>query len=87
VFVNYQSDGKNKREEHHYKANKKHGKSSWFYKDGTLSETCTYVDGKKEGEAQRYNSNGRLIGKAQFKDGAIVGDWQHFEANSEASKQ
>ena len=62
-----------------------HGPMTWFYSNGRVRSTGTYVHGKKEGIWKEYYNNGALRDSAFFVGGNIRGLCLQWRADSTVS--
>lgn len=64
-----------------YETNNKIGKWKYFYYDGALSSTGSYINGKKEGVWKRYFPTGIVEYEGKYTNGEKIGIWKEYYNN------
>jgi antitoxin component YwqK of YwqJK toxin-antitoxin module len=66
-------------EKRQFKANKLHGKATWFYENGKEMKIYHYVDGILQGEAKFFKAEGDLEIEGQYKNDKKDGIWKYYK--------
>jgi antitoxin component YwqK of YwqJK toxin-antitoxin module len=78
---------KNRQMEGTYKDQKRDGKWTYWYEDGTLWSEGMYLRGKSDGKRITYFENGKVRYEGMYKNDMRVGKWQFFDENGRLLKE
>jgi antitoxin component YwqK of YwqJK toxin-antitoxin module len=70
-----------------YKDQKREGKWTYWYEDGTLWSEGMYLRGKSDGKRTTYFENGKVRYEGMYKNDMRVGKWQFFDENGRLLKE
>ena len=70
-----------------FKDGEKHGKWTYYYKDGVLWSRGSFKNGKIDGKNESFHPNGKLNVKGFFDEGVRVGKWYYYKDDGTLEKE